>query len=248
MSSSNRKGDWLQSFTGRHVWPLDMRPEDIDLRDIARSLSLQCRFGGACLWFYCVAEHCVRASYLVESWGGNPIEVLAANDHDASEYACVDVPRPFKRNLSGYAEIEAGVVVAVEAWAGLPHGACSLPIVKRADEVMLTTEKRDHMAPPPAAWGLAQGIAHEPLRWRINAWTFVGFFGWATASIVGTAREFACRGPAAAVVRAWDALREFAHSGPWPSWYAERRFIARHGELTNRGWRKSDEAEYMSNR
>lgn len=160
--------------------------------------------------------------------------MLAANDHDGSEYVCVDVPRPFKRNLAGYAEIEAGVVAAVEEWAGLPPGACSSAIVKRADEVMLTTERRDHMAPPPAAWGIAQDIAHEPLRWRLDVWTLRGFAGWVRTSVVDTALTLARQGIAAAAVRAWDALREFAHSGPWPSWYAERRFLARHKEIVDR--------------
>lgn len=40
---TQRKGDWMQTWSGRQFWPLDPRVEDIDLRDIAHSLSMQCR-------------------------------------------------------------------------------------------------------------------------------------------------------------------------------------------------------------
>lgn len=40
---SARKGDWMQTYTGRQFWPLDPHPDEIDIRDIAHALSMMCR-------------------------------------------------------------------------------------------------------------------------------------------------------------------------------------------------------------
>lgn len=61
---TERAGDWMQTFTGRQFWPMDPRPEDLDILDIAHALSLLCRFGGHCQRFYSVAEHSVHVSTL----------------------------------------------------------------------------------------------------------------------------------------------------------------------------------------
>src|ERR1700693_75116 len=54
-----RKGDWIQTFTGRQFWPLDPRPEEVCIEDIAHGLSNECRFAGQCRSFYSVAQHSV---------------------------------------------------------------------------------------------------------------------------------------------------------------------------------------------
>src|SRR5438128_5709421 len=95
------RGDWMQTYTGRRFYPLAPAIEDVDLRDIAHSLAHQCRYAGHVDRFYSVAEHCVLLSRAV------PAEyALDALLHDAAEAYVVDVPRPLKRNLAGYAEIE----------------------------------------------------------------------------------------------------------------------------------------------
>ena len=33
-----RIGDWMQTYTGRRFWPLDPRPEEMHIRDIAMAL------------------------------------------------------------------------------------------------------------------------------------------------------------------------------------------------------------------
>ena len=47
-----RNGSWIQTYTGIQFWPLDPRPEEIEIRDIAHALSLLCRFNGHCRVFY----------------------------------------------------------------------------------------------------------------------------------------------------------------------------------------------------
>lgn len=143
-----RNGDWMQTFTGRMFWPLDPRPDEVSIVDIAHALSLQCRFGGHCKSFYSVAEHSVRVSLIVPSdlklWG-----LL----HDAAEAYLVDLPRPIKHSStmgSEYRAIERRVMHAICEHFGLP--IAEPPAVKHADEVMLATEARDLLGKPPAPW------------------------------------------------------------------------------------------------
>ena len=59
------RGDWLQTFTMRQVYPLDLRPEDVAVEDIAHALSLQCRFAGHTRGLYSVGQHSLLvADYL----------------------------------------------------------------------------------------------------------------------------------------------------------------------------------------
>ncbi|WP_245459681.1 MULTISPECIES: phosphohydrolase [unclassified Mesorhizobium] len=107
-TTAPRIGDWMQTFTGRCFWPLDPRPEEIFIEDIAHALSLQCRYAGHCLKFYSVAEHSVLLARYV-----SPQDRLWALLHDASEAYLVDVPRPVKRDLANYKHLEAAVMSAV---------------------------------------------------------------------------------------------------------------------------------------
>src|SRR5579859_2936777 len=111
-----RKGNWMQTYTGRQAWPIDMRPEDIDINDIAHSLSMQCRYNGHCRRFYSVAEHSYWVSKYVE-----PENALWGLMHDASEAYVTDVPRPLKPFLTDYEHIEFMAQVAIALKFGLPY-------------------------------------------------------------------------------------------------------------------------------
>src|SRR3954454_351254 len=104
------RGDWMQTYSGRRFYPMNPRPSEIDPVDIAHALSLLCRYGGHVDRFYSVAEHCVLMSQAVA-----PENALAALLHDATEAYVCDVPRPLKRQLPGYAAIEAMVWLAIVA-------------------------------------------------------------------------------------------------------------------------------------
>jgi hypothetical protein len=56
---SDESKAWIQTYTGKKFYPLTATIDDIDIEDIAHSLSMQCRFNGHCYVFYSVAEHSV---------------------------------------------------------------------------------------------------------------------------------------------------------------------------------------------
>lgn len=135
-----RKGDWIQTHLGIRFYPLDPRPEEVEVQDIAHALSLMCRFGGHIREFYSVAQHSVYVSQCV------PKEYrLWALLHDAAEAYISDLCAPVKRSIRDagimfYHEAEALIMGAVCRKFGLSEQepAC----VKLADRRMLATEKR----------------------------------------------------------------------------------------------------------
>ena len=147
-----RKGDWMQTYTGRQFWPIDPRPEEIFIEDIAHALSLQCRFGGHVRVFYSVGEHSLRVSDCFQE----PRLALWGLLHDAAEAYLVDLPRPIKRFSKLGAEyrlVEQRVMAAVcERFNLLPLE--EPPGVKSADDYIMFWEQRDLMAPPPVPWAL----------------------------------------------------------------------------------------------
>lgn len=153
--ATERKGDWMQLYSGKQFWPMDPRADEIEIEDIAHSLSMQCRYAGHCIRFYSVAEHSVLlARYFLDK--GNPEVALYALLHDASEAFLVDVPRPIKPFLPGYKEAEARVMAAVCDRFGLPHEMP--PEVHGADSAIIGNE-RENMRPCVAEWY----AAGEPL-------------------------------------------------------------------------------------
>lgn len=165
---------WIQTFTGKAVDPLNLRPEDIDIRDIAHALSMQCRYAGHTKRFYSVAEHSALMCqyFLAAYWNEGAVETsdeglrLAkiALLHDATEAYLPDMVRPVKERMPEYqaAEDRAWSLIALKF--GLP---LQLPTeVKRADTMILNDERAELMCQPPKDWG----IASTPLGVTITGW------------------------------------------------------------------------------
>lgn len=154
------RGDWMQTFSGRRFYPLSPRPDELEPADIAHALSLLCRYGGHVDRFYSVAEHCVLMSQAVA-----PANALAALLHDATEAYVVDVPRPLKRQLPGYREIEEQVWFAIAHRFRLDF---ELPAeVHEADNRILVNE-RAALLSNAEAWASIDGL--EPLPVVITGW------------------------------------------------------------------------------
>lgn len=152
---------WIQTFTGNIFHPLDPRPDEVHIEDIAHALSLLCRWQGHCQTFYSVAQHSVLVS------GALPAKYqLWGLLHDAAEAYLNDIASPIKRHMPVFVEIENKVLRAVAEKFSLIWPMP--PEIKREDEEILLAERRDLIAEchvPRAASGFT--AAEGP----ITPWT-----------------------------------------------------------------------------
>lgn len=184
--------NWIQTFSGKGVTPLELKVDQVVFEDIPHALAQKTRFNGHLREFYSVAQHCVlgaealRAEALVKS-----VEIeLAFLLHEVSEVALPDVPAPIKKQLFIYKnhntfdgekmsweDLEAQHAEVMFAALGLSD---ILPLiysgyVKTMDRRMLITEKRDLRGPDVEPQVIAQErerYSGEPLEMKIES-------GWA---------------------------------------------------------------------
>lgn len=143
-----RRGDWMQTFTGRKFYPMAPRAEDIAPEDIAHALSLLCRYNGHVKSFYSVAEHCILMSATFQ----DTELALWALLHDATEAYVGDMVRPLKRSMPEYVAAEDRVMEAICERFNLPYG---MPVaVKDADSRILLNEKAALMSLAPDKWAV----------------------------------------------------------------------------------------------
>ena len=137
-----RIGDWIETYTGGVFWPLDPRPEEIDIEDIAHALSMMCRFNGHCSMFLSIGEHSVNVCEDVErKHPNNPKLALEALLHDGSEAFIADIVSPVKRHIRPwYGPIEDRLQMAIHERFGLP--LVYDPRIKESDLAVLITEAR----------------------------------------------------------------------------------------------------------
>lgn len=157
------RGDWMLTFTGKKFYPLSPRVEDIDIIDIAHSLSLQCRYNGHVQRFYSVAEHCVLMSRAIsrgaaESWVGLPPSeraemALWALLHDAPEAYIGDMVRPLKRHMPDYCAIDDAIMKVIAERFELEARTIP-PMVKGADTRILLDERDALFDSIGGDWGL----------------------------------------------------------------------------------------------
>jgi hypothetical protein len=83
----------ITTYSGKRFSLDEANPENIEIVDIAHSLSMICRFNGHTQEFYSVAEHCVHMARRLT----DRKTALYALLHDAGEAYYGDVTTPLKR-------------------------------------------------------------------------------------------------------------------------------------------------------
>lgn len=152
--------DTIRTISGRIMRPLDPRPDDIAIEDIAHALSHICRWNGHVREFYSVAHH----SVMVAGWC-QPEHRLAALLHDAAEAYLSDVPRPLKATaaFAAYREAEARLQRVIFERFGLPP---EIPAaVHTIDRWALGIEARDLVAENHSEWlAVRDAVLAGPMR------------------------------------------------------------------------------------
>jgi uncharacterized protein len=162
---------WFFTRSGKQVWPLALRPEDICVEDIAHSLSRQNRFLGHTALPYSVAQHSVLVGHAIWEETRDAGLAMWGLLHDASEAYLGDIINPIKHSgtLDGYLAAEVQAMRAICQRFGLPEEEPA--IVKLHDKRALATERRD-LVPAWAAYRGPSKAGEEatPHQATIVAW------------------------------------------------------------------------------
>ena len=139
-------GGWLSTYTGKKVYPLALRDEDIDIEDIAWSLSMLARYVGQSKTFYSVAQHCVLVADVLQVYRfRSPKDIpsylpLAGLLHDGCEAYLGDFPGPIKRVFPDFVAREAEIEEKIWARFGLSMSNYDKNVVGNVDKVMVSYE------------------------------------------------------------------------------------------------------------
>lgn len=120
MSNTKKESMYLLTYTGKRFeypefWDSEVDPDQIELEDIAHSLSMQCRFGGHCNKFYSVAQHSLLVYDIVRTSDMAPrkSDLMWAILHDAAEAYISDIVTPLKTRFKAIKVIEDRILKAI---------------------------------------------------------------------------------------------------------------------------------------
>lgn len=158
------RDSWINTISGKKFMYDDPRIEDVDIEDIAHSLSMLCRYNGHIKRFYSVAEHCILVSENVPQEGQLPLWGLL---HDAAEAYIGDMVTPLKHRMIPYLHIEDSTERTIFDRFDLHYDNNedeAIPsVVKDVDRRMLATECRDLLAGVHPDWY----VVDEPYHFNI---------------------------------------------------------------------------------
>lgn len=168
LRNANDKGRHIRTFTGRMVNPLELKPSDVCIEDIAHHLSLLCRYTGACPTHYSVAQHSVLVARYLREHGASVALQIAGVLHDSGEAYFNDLASPVKHDprMQWYRELEHTATILICAVVG-GVSPMLLAETKTADNSIFV-EERD-------TWWY-NGTAVEPWPHRFAEFEFLRTF------------------------------------------------------------------------
>ncbi len=173
----SRRGNYIQTASGKLFWPLDPLAEEVELDDIAHALSRMCRWTGHVREFYSVAQHACMVAELVRPVA--PHLALAALHHDSAEAYLSDICSPTKKflfigtdddDLETFSDAEHKIEQAIFEALAIPlPDAMGRSAIKTADRAALRLECENLMHPfPDGDWIYTIGLIDRP--WE-TPWT-----------------------------------------------------------------------------
>lgn len=146
-----RKGEWMQTWSGKRLYPTDPNPKDVDILDVLHALATMSRYNGQCHRFVTL-EHSILVCRMVSKE-----HKRQAFAHDFDEYAWPDLHRPGKRSLKPDSDF---LLIAKGLWTRAICPAFGLepilhPEVIEADTAVCTLEKAA-LFPRSQEWDLPE--------------------------------------------------------------------------------------------
>ena len=170
LADSGRES-WLQTSRSRSYSLLHPKVEEVDLFDVAQTVSRLPRFLGRTIDPYFVAQHLVLTALLLWKRTGVKAVALHGAAHDLHEAYLGDIPTPLAWALGGGVDRRIRVLkqkhdVVIFAALGLEPTTTpnSHAAVKAADADMLIWERDEFLGPPPRPWfldGKTKQLTHE---------------------------------------------------------------------------------------
>lgn len=139
-----RKGNWMETYTGK-FYPIDPISSEVNLNDIAHSLSLICRFGGQCRHFYSVAQHCLNVYQDLENLGFDYQIQLYGLLHDASEAYIGDIITMLKSEIPKYKIFERNVETAIYKKFGLTYPSEKIHKIIKKSDIEIFCNELEHL-------------------------------------------------------------------------------------------------------
>ncbi len=164
-----RIGSWIQTAAGIAFFPLDPRPDEILISDIAHHLSQLRRWTGASSHPINIAQHSVNVAIVLEKWGEGRKGQLRGLLHDGSEAYLNDISRPVKRMhfMREYRTAEENLQNAIYTKYGVSYNdlavsdyAIANDLLHKADAYVLGAEAMMVMVPitHPENWKWATDL------------------------------------------------------------------------------------------
>lgn len=154
---NKRNGHWFTTYSGNKFFPLDARPEEVKIEDIAHALSLICRYGGHARQFYSVSQHSRHVAELLAKTHGDDTLTLQGLIHDATEAYLGDMVRPLKLSMPEYCSIEERLDAVIHEALEVPYPCFEdRAIIKWADNTLLMTERRELVNHSNFEWNIKE--------------------------------------------------------------------------------------------
>lgn len=163
------RGPWADTYSGGRFYPLDPRPGEFRLEDVAHHLSMVNRFSGATPYPYSVAQHLMLCGVIADWVFPERDELWRwALIHDAPEYVLGDHIRPVKINLTQFGPMEDRAMAALAEQLGLAPLSCADQIALRhIDNIALAVERRE-LLPRAPVWPGLPTVPNERLAYFVG--------------------------------------------------------------------------------
>ncbi len=159
------KKPFILTYSGINFLLYGESTNGFSLKDIAHSLSMQCRYTGHTSQFYSVAEHCVLMSRYVIDLDYK----FMALYHDAVEAYVGDLASPVKRESPGYKKVEENIERRLFMWLGYNVSPLVKKLIKILDIRIMLCE-RDELLPEIDGQWAEDGVV-TPLDINIMCWS-----------------------------------------------------------------------------